>query len=142
MACSRTRKLRHYDLLFKPGLEGGAGGTAAEIAHAVRRQRRRGHPAADQGTNQSRSRPACGQTGNAEGGVMSDTNFTTDGTTVTVRVPISIQRRGGRKLVLAPDGAEVTAGLMRPFAVGWTEQRKSNFCWKNSTFVSAKANSG
>ena len=34
------------------------------------------------------------------------------------------------------------AGLMRPFAVGWTEQRKSNFCWKNSTFVSAKANSG
>ncbi len=28
---------------------------------------------------------------------------------VTVRVPISIRRRGGRKLVLAPDGAEVTA---------------------------------
>jgi hypothetical protein len=33
-----------------------------------------------------------------------------DGRTVTVRVPISIQRRGGRKLVLAPDGAKVTAG--------------------------------
>ena len=31
-----------------------------------------------------------------------------DGRTVTVRVPISIRRRGGRKLVLAPDGAEVT----------------------------------
>ena len=29
--------------------------------------------------------------------------------TVTVRVPIAIRRRGGRKLVLAPDGAEVTA---------------------------------
>lgn len=28
-----------------------------------------------------------------------------DGRTVTVRVPISIRRRGGRKLVLAPDGA-------------------------------------
>ncbi|GIK80931.1 MAG: hypothetical protein BroJett024_20360 [Alphaproteobacteria bacterium] len=27
---------------------------------------------------------------------------------VTVRVPITIRRRGGRKLVLAPDGAEVT----------------------------------
>lgn len=40
---------------------------------------------------------------------MSDTNFTTDGTTVTVRVPIAIRRRGGRKLVLAPDGAEVIA---------------------------------
>jgi hypothetical protein len=33
----------------------------------------------------------------------------TAGRTVTVRVPISIRRRGGRKLVLAPDGAEVTA---------------------------------
>jgi hypothetical protein len=142
---------------------------------------------------------------------------TDDGRTVTVRVPISIRRRGGRKLVLAPDGANVTtmpvrrhidsamvkaiarafrwremlengeystireiaaaekinesyigrvlrltllapniveailggrqpmqmtlAGLMRPFAVGWAEQRKSNFCWKDSTFVSAKADS-
>jgi len=28
---------------------------------------------------------------------------------VTVRVPISIRRRGGRKLVLAPDAAAVTA---------------------------------
>ncbi len=40
---------------------------------------------------------------------MSYTNFTTDGTTVTVRVPISIRRRGGRKLVLAPDGTEAIA---------------------------------
>ena len=32
-----------------------------------------------------------------------------DGRTVTVRVPISIRRRGGRKLVLAPDGANITA---------------------------------
>lgn len=31
-----------------------------------------------------------------------------DGRTVTVRVPISIRRRGGRKLVLAPDGADIT----------------------------------
>jgi hypothetical protein len=31
-----------------------------------------------------------------------------DGRTVTVRVPISIRRRGGRKLVLAPNGANVT----------------------------------
>lgn len=31
-----------------------------------------------------------------------------DGRTVTVRVPISIRRRGGRKLVLAPDGTEFT----------------------------------
>lgn len=32
-----------------------------------------------------------------------------DGRSVTVRVPISIRRRGGRKLVLAPDGANITA---------------------------------
>lgn len=31
-----------------------------------------------------------------------------DGRSVTVRVPISVRRRGGRKLVLAPDGANLT----------------------------------
>lgn len=40
---------------------------------------------------------------------MTESDATGDGRTVTVRVPISIRRRGGRKLVLAPDGAEVTA---------------------------------
>lgn len=32
-----------------------------------------------------------------------------DGRTITVHVPISIRRRGGRRLVLAPDGTNVTA---------------------------------
>ena len=36
-----------------------------------------------------------------------------DGQTVTVRVPISIRRRGGRKLVLAPNGMNVTAAPAR-----------------------------
>ena len=40
---------------------------------------------------------------------MGGTTVAGDARTVTVRVPISIRRRGGRKLVLAPDGAEVTA---------------------------------
>jgi hypothetical protein len=40
---------------------------------------------------------------------MSGTSVAGDGRTVTVRVPIKIRRRGGRKLVLAPDGAEITA---------------------------------
>jgi hypothetical protein len=35
--------------------------------------------------------------------------FSDDGHTITVRVPISINKRGGRKLVLAPNGAELTA---------------------------------
>jgi hypothetical protein len=32
-----------------------------------------------------------------------------DGRTLTVRVPISLRRRGGRKLVITPDGASVWA---------------------------------
>ena len=39
---------------------------------------------------------------------MAEPNLTGDGRTVTVRVPISIRRRGGRKLVLAPDGTDAT----------------------------------
>jgi hypothetical protein len=35
---------------------------------------------------------------------MSEANPTGDDRTVTVRIPISIRRRGGRKLVLAPNG--------------------------------------
>ena len=40
---------------------------------------------------------------------MATPQLNDDGRTVTVRVPISIRRRGGRKLVLAPDGTDVTA---------------------------------
>ena len=40
---------------------------------------------------------------------MAETNLPTTNRTVTVRVPISIRRRGGRKLVLAPDGTNITA---------------------------------
>jgi hypothetical protein len=40
---------------------------------------------------------------------MSKRQISSDGRTITVRVPISIRRRGGRKLVLAPDGTRVTA---------------------------------
>ena len=40
---------------------------------------------------------------------MTKPKLSDDGRTVTVRVPISIRRRGGRKLVLAPDGTNVTA---------------------------------
>ena len=44
---------------------------------------------------------------------MTEPNPASDGRTVTVRVPISIRRRGGRKLVLAPDGTNVTTGPVR-----------------------------
>lgn len=39
---------------------------------------------------------------------MTEPNPTGDGRTITIRVPISIRRRGGRKLVLSPDGTNVT----------------------------------
>jgi hypothetical protein len=39
---------------------------------------------------------------------MAKPKLSDDGRTVTVRVPISIRRRGGRRLVLAPDGREIT----------------------------------
>jgi len=40
---------------------------------------------------------------------MAKPMFSDDCRTITVRVPISIKRRGGRKLVLAPNGADITA---------------------------------
>jgi hypothetical protein len=39
---------------------------------------------------------------------MTEPSPTANDRTVTVRVPISIRRRGGRKHVLAPDGTNVT----------------------------------
>jgi hypothetical protein len=38
---------------------------------------------------------------------MAMSKVSDDGRTVTVRVPISIKKRGGRRLVLAPDGTNV-----------------------------------
>jgi hypothetical protein len=43
---------------------------------------------------------------------MTEPTITGGGRTVTVRVPISIRKRGGRKLVLAPDGANMTGAAV------------------------------
>jgi hypothetical protein len=40
--------------------------------------------------------------------MMSWLNPTANGRTITVRIPISIRRRGGWKLILAPDGTTDT----------------------------------
>ena len=40
---------------------------------------------------------------------MAKPKLSDDGRMVTVRVPISIRKRGGRRLVLAPDGRDITA---------------------------------
>jgi hypothetical protein len=39
---------------------------------------------------------------------MAKPKISSDGRTITVRVPISIRKRGGRKLILAPDETNVT----------------------------------
>jgi hypothetical protein len=39
---------------------------------------------------------------------MTEPNPHHDGRTITVRIPISIRRRGGRKLIIAPGGANLT----------------------------------
>src|ERR1700716_283137 len=39
---------------------------------------------------------------------MTEAHRTGDGRTITVRIPISIRRRGGKKLLLAPDGTTDT----------------------------------
>jgi hypothetical protein len=41
--------------------------------------------------------------------MMAKAKLDDDGRIVTVRVPISIRKRGGRRLVLAPDGSDISA---------------------------------
>ena len=44
----------------------------------------------------------------------------TNVTSVTVRVPLTIRRRGGRKMIISPDGVAVTAGRGTPTDVAAT----------------------
>jgi hypothetical protein len=43
---------------------------------------------------------------------MRKPKISSDGRTITVRVPIAIRKRGGRKVVLAPDGSPGSAALL------------------------------
>jgi hypothetical protein len=43
---------------------------------------------------------------------MAKPKIKSDGRTITVRVPISVRKRGGRKVVLAPDGSSVDASRL------------------------------
>jgi hypothetical protein len=54
-----------------------------------------------------------------------------DGTTLVARIPMRFQRRGGRKLIVAPDGSELApatkpqpdGALVKAFARAWRWQR-------------------
>jgi hypothetical protein len=56
---------------------------------------------------------------------------TGNGRTITLRVPISIRRRGGRKLVLAPDGPNVgTAPVRRHIDNAMVKALARAFRWR------------
>jgi hypothetical protein len=44
---------------------------------------------------------------------MAKAKFQSDGATISVRVPIAIRKRGGRKVVLAPDGTRQEPETLR-----------------------------
>ena len=48
--------------------------------------------------------------------MIGEPSISHDDRIVTVRVPISIRRRGGRKLVLAPDGSTMALIRQRSYA--------------------------
>ena len=41
--------------------------------------------------------------------MMTDTRLSHDGRSITVRVPVAFTKRGGRKLVISPDGDSAVA---------------------------------
>ena len=63
---------------------------------------------------------------------MTEPNPIGDGRTITVRVPISIHRRGGRKLVIAPDGSNVaTAPVHRHIDNAMVKAIARAFRWRD-----------
>jgi hypothetical protein len=62
---------------------------------------------------------------------MTEPNLNGDCRTITVRIPISIRRRGGRKLVLAPDGTTDTwAAPCRPIDNAMVKAIARAFRWR------------
>jgi hypothetical protein len=61
---------------------------------------------------------------------MTEPNPTGDGRTITVRVPISIRRRGGRKLVIAPDGTIDTRAALRRIDNAMVKAIARAFRWR------------
>ena len=49
--------------------------------------------------------------------MMPEVETKLDGTTLVVRIPMRIQRRGGRKRIVAPDGSEIVPDVQA--AAGW-----------------------
>jgi len=61
---------------------------------------------------------------------MTEPNFTGNGRTVTVRIPLSFRKRGGRKLVLAPAGATNTWAPRRRIDSAMVKALARAFRWR------------
>src|SRR5215203_214843 len=61
---------------------------------------------------------------------MTGPNLTGDGRTVTVRVPIYLRRRGGRKVLLAADGTNVMAPIHRHVESAMVKAIARAFRWR------------
>lgn len=62
---------------------------------------------------------------------MTNRDLASDGRSITVRVPISIRRRGGRRLVLAPDGRDIsTAPVIRHIDSALVKAIARAFRWR------------
>ena len=61
---------------------------------------------------------------------MAEINPDDEQRTVTVRVPISVRRRGGRKLVVAPDGANITTPVCRHIDNAMVKAIARAFRWR------------
>jgi hypothetical protein len=59
------------------------------------------------------------------------TKIRSDGRTITVRMPISIQKRGGRKLVSVPDGAPMTTARGQHVNGGARKAIERVFRWRD-----------
>lgn len=62
--------------------------------------------------------------------MMAKARVAEDGQRVTVRVPISVQRRGGRKLVLTPHGEGLTGGSIPPVDSALVKAIARAFRWR------------
>ncbi len=67
---------------------------------------------------------------------MTDAHLSTDGRTLTVRVPMTFRTRGGRKIVIPPDGAPslrqfLFPNSLPPSLVGLKTQGSAGF-WAKS----------
>ena len=82
---------------------GRAGADRAAAGRAGRRaDARRGGPAAAERAR----RAGAGSGGQQEGSGVTRATVSADGETITVHIPLTFRKRGGRKLVVTPDGAE------------------------------------